>query len=91
MSASNLLRKARPVNLRAARAQLSTLIRSKQLTVFLSNSKPVSYLVSYEDMLDLVEILDELQDKKHLGEIARARKDYAQGKAVSADRLLATL
>ncbi len=63
MSANNLLRKAKPVNVREAQAQLSKLIRSKS------------------------ETLDELKDKKLLGEIERARKEYAQGKAVPAERL----
>lgn len=53
----------------------------------LSHGKPVSFLVSYEDMLNLVEALDELKDKKLLGEIKRNRKEYAQGKAVPAERL----
>ncbi len=91
MSAINLLRKAKPVSLREAQSQLSKLIKSKELSVFLSHGKPVSFLVPYEDMLDLVENLDELQDKKLLQEIARARKDYAQGRAVPAERLLAIL
>jgi hypothetical protein len=53
----------------------------------LSHGKPVSFLVPYEDMLDLVETLDELKDRKLLGEIEQARKDYAQGQAVPAERL----
>ncbi|MGZ8381937.1 MAG: hypothetical protein ACXW4C_09610 [Nitrospira sp.] len=52
-----------------------------------SHGKPVSFLVPYEDMLDLVEALDELKDKKLLGEIKRARTEYAEGKAVPAERL----
>ena len=35
----------------------------------LSHGKPVSFLVPYEDMLDLVETIDELKDQKLLGEI----------------------
>ena len=87
MSANNLLRKAKPVNVREAQAHLSKLIRSKSPSMVLSHGKPVSFLVPYEDMLDLVETLDELKDKKLLGEIERARKDYAQGRAVPADLL----
>lgn len=37
--------------------------------------------------LDLVEMLDELKDKQLLRGIARARSDYAKGKAVLAERL----
>ena len=87
MSSTNLLRKAKPVNVREAQAQLSKLIRSKLPSMVLSHGKPVSFLVPYEDMLDLVESLEELKDKKLLGEIARARIEYAQGKAVPAERL----
>ncbi len=87
MGASNLLRNARPVNVREAQAQLSKLIRSKSPSLVVSHGKPVSFLVPYEDMLDLVETLDELKDKKLLGEIERARAEYAQGKQVPAERL----
>lgn len=38
-------------------------------------------------MLDLVETLEELKDKKLLGEIERARAEYAQGQQVPAERL----
>ncbi|MCP9448620.1 MAG: type II toxin-antitoxin system Phd/YefM family antitoxin [Nitrospira sp.] len=88
MRSTNLLRKAKPVNVREAQAQLSKLIRSKSPALVLSHGKPVSFLVSYEDMLDLVESLDELKDKKLLEEIARGRTEYAQGKAIPAERLL---
>ena len=91
MSAHNFLRKAKLVNVREAQAQLPKLIKSKSPSIVLSHGKPVSFLVPYEDMLDLVETLDELQDKKLLQEIARSRKDYAQGRAVPAERLLAIL
>ena len=87
MSSANLLRKAKPVNVRQAQAQLSRLIRSKSPSMVLSHGKPVSFLVPYEDMLDLVETLDELKDMKLLGEIGRARTEYAKGKAVPAERL----
>lgn len=91
MSSANLLRKAKPINVREAQAHLSKLIRSKSPSMVLSHGKPVSFLVPYEDMLDLVESLDELKDKKLLGEIAKARGEYAEGKAVPAERLFKRL
>jgi antitoxin (DNA-binding transcriptional repressor) of toxin-antitoxin stability system len=91
MSAISLLRKAKPVNVREAQAQLSKLIRSKSPSMVLSHGKPVSFLVPYGDMLDLVETLDELKDQKLLGEIKRARSEYAQGKPVPAERLFKKL
>jgi antitoxin (DNA-binding transcriptional repressor) of toxin-antitoxin stability system len=88
MTVVSLLRKAKPVNVREAQAKLSQLIRSKSPSMVLSHGKPVSFLVPYEEMLDLVEMLDELKDTKLLHEIARARGEYARGKAVPAERLL---
>ena len=87
MSATSLVRKAKPVNVRDAQAQLSKLIRSKTPTMVLSHGKPVSFLVPYEDMLNFVDTLDELKDKKLLREIERARIEYGQAKAVPAGRL----
>jgi antitoxin (DNA-binding transcriptional repressor) of toxin-antitoxin stability system len=88
MTVVSLLRKAKPVNVREAQAKLSQLIRSKSPSMVLSHGKPVSFLVPYEEMLDLVEMLDELKDTKLLHEIARARGEYARGKSVPAERLL---
>jgi hypothetical protein len=52
-----------------------------------SHGKPVSFLVPYEEMLDLVDMLDELKDSRLVKEIERARGEYAKGKAVPAERL----
>lgn len=87
MTTASLLRKAKPVNVREAQAKLSQLIRSKAPSMVFSHGKPVSFLIPYEEMLDLVELLDELKDKKLLQEIARARSEYAKGKSVPAERL----
>ena len=87
MSVNNLLRKAKPVNVREAQAQLSKLIKSKSPSMVLSRGKPVSFLVPYDDMLKLVETLDELKDKKLLDEIECARKEYSEGKSIPAERL----
>ncbi len=88
MNRKNLLQKSNVVDVREAQAQLSKLIRSKTPSKILLDGKPMSVLVPYEDMLNLVEVLDELTDDKFLGEIKRARKEYAKGKTVSAEHLL---
>jgi len=84
MSAHDILGKAKSVDVREAQAQLLKLIKSKSFSMVLSHGKPLSFLVPYEDMLNLVETLDELKDKFFFGEISRARKEYAQVKAVPA-------
>jgi len=87
MTTVSLLRKAKPVNVREAQAKLSRLIRSKLPSMVLSHGKPVSFLIPYEEMLDLVELLDELKDTRLVQEISRARGEYTRGKAVPAERL----
>ena len=87
MTTKSLLRQAKLVNVREAQDKLSRLIRSKTPSLVLSHGKPVSFLVPYEEMLDLVEMVDELKDKRLLEEIARARSEYEEGRAVSAERL----
>ncbi len=87
MTVASLLRKAKPVNVREAQAKLSQLIRSKSPSMVLSHGKPVSFLVPYEEMLDLLDMLEELKDAKLLQEIARARGEYASGKAIPVERL----
>ncbi len=87
MTTASLLRKAKPVNVREAQAKLSRLIRSKSPSMVLSHGKPVSFLIPYEEMLDLLEMVDEMKDKTLLKEIARARAEYTKGKAVPAEHL----
>ncbi|GJL55067.1 MAG: hypothetical protein NPIRA02_21990 [Nitrospirales bacterium] len=87
MGAYNLLHKAKPVNVLEARSQLSKLIKSKVPSLVVFRGKPVSFLVPSIDMLDLVEAIDELKDKKLLRQIKRARKEYAIRKSVPAERL----
>ncbi|OGW59297.1 MAG: hypothetical protein A2V83_09995 [Nitrospirae bacterium RBG_16_64_22] len=91
MTARSLLKEARPLNVREAQAGLSWLIRSKKPSMVVSRGKPVSFLVPYEEMLDLLDTLDELKDAGLLDEIARARTEYAEGKAVPAERLLSKM
>jgi antitoxin (DNA-binding transcriptional repressor) of toxin-antitoxin stability system len=87
MTTATLLRKAKPVNVREAQARLSRLISSKMPSLVLSHGKPVSFLMPYDEMLDLVEMVEDLKDQKLLKEIAKARAEYDRGKAVPAERL----
>jgi antitoxin (DNA-binding transcriptional repressor) of toxin-antitoxin stability system len=87
MKAASIQRNPKPVNVREAQARLSRLVKSKLPSMVCSHGKPVSFLVPYEDMLDLLDTLEELKDAKLLKEIARARDEYAKGKSISAERL----
>ena len=66
--------------------------RSSVMSSLPSSSKSPSCVqgterTPYEDMLNLVDTLNELKDKKLLAEIERARTEYRQGKAVPAEKL----
>jgi len=87
VTTKSILRESKPVNVREAQAGLSRLIKMKKPSLVLSRGKPVSFLVPYEDMLDLLEMLDDLKDKTLLEEISRARTEYIDGKEVSAEKL----
>jgi hypothetical protein len=75
MGGTNLLKKAKPVNVREAQAQLPKLIRSKYPCKVFSHGKPVLFLVSYEDMMDILETLDELEGQQLLREVQLAGKN----------------
>ena len=87
MGVKSLLKEAKSVNVREAQAKLSRLIRSKRASLVTSHGKPVSFIVPYEEMLDLLEMIDELKDQRLLEEIVRVRSEYKAGKAVPAERL----
>jgi len=87
MTTKSILRQSKPVNVREAQAGLSRLIRSKKPSLVISRGKPVSFLVPYEEMLDLLEMLDDLKDQKLLEEISLARLEYIEGKEVPAEKL----
>lgn len=74
MTSAALVRKAKPINVREAQARLSQLIGSKMV---MSHGKPVSFLIPYEEMLDLLEMLGDL----------KGRSEYETGKATPAERL----
>ena len=86
-----LLRKAKSVGVREAQAKLSRLIESRSPSIITSHGIPKSFLIAYDDMLDILEVLEELKDKRLIEEIARARREYEEGLSVPAERLFKKL
>lgn len=87
MSTKTLLKEAKPVNVREAQATLSKLISSKAPSLVMSHGKPVSFLIPYDEMLELLDLIEELKDKRLLEQIAEARKAYAKGEEVPVEKL----
>ena len=86
-----LLKKAKSVGVREAQAKLSKLIEASNPTIITSHGVPKSLLISYDEMLEILEVLEELKDKRLIEEIARARKEYEEGLSVPAERLFKKL
>jgi PHD/YefM family antitoxin component YafN of YafNO toxin-antitoxin module len=76
---------------REAQAKLSRLVESKSPAIITSHGIPKSFLISYDDMLEILEVLEELKDKRLIEEIARARKEYEEGLFVPVERVFKKL
>ena len=86
-----LLKKAKSVGVREAQAKLSRLVESSSPAIITSHGIPKSFLISYYDMLEILDVLEELKDRRLIEEIAGARKEYEEGFSVPAERLFKKL
>ena len=80
MTVANALLKARSVGVRNFRDKLSRFIKKHELFIVTEHGEPTSVLMPYEDMLEIVDVLDELQDKETLKTIAEGRKAINAGR-----------
>lgn len=76
--ALNLL-KAPHVGIREFKEKISFLLNKRKTLVLTDHGEPASVLVPYEDMLELLDILDEINDPKVLSLIESGRKSIKQG------------
>ncbi len=92
MSISSSMMKARHIGVRELRLHLSKRLKSKNPLVITEHGTPTKVIVSYDDMLDLVDILDELQDAGTLRAVTRARNAVKKGaKGIAVSRLFRRL
>lgn len=82
MSLATQLLRAEPIGVRELKNKLSAVLRRGKPRIVTERNKPRHVLVPYEDMVELVEILDELSDPRLLKQIAEGRKGYREGKSV---------
>jgi hypothetical protein len=76
--ASDLL-KAPHIGVRELREHLSQKLNSNKTLIVTDHGQPKKVIISYENMLELVDIVDELQDRETL-------KTVLEGKAVISDK-----
>lgn len=79
MTVAKALLKARSVGVRDFRDHASKIIKSHQFYIITDHGRPTRVLLPYNDILEIVDILDELQDKMALKTIAEGRRDIRKG------------
>jgi len=86
MNVSALL-KAKHVGVKSFRTHLSRFIRSQQPYIIMDRTQPQEFVIPYNEMIKLVEMLEELYDPELLKQIAEGRNAYRKGGWVPVSRL----
>lgn len=79
MSISKTLLKARSIGIRNFRNSASKFIGKHQFLVITEHGTPASVLLPYNDVLEIVDILEELEDKKTLKAVTAGRRSIKKG------------
>ena len=79
MAVAGLLR-ARHVGIRELKDHLSELLEEGKPLVATDHGNPKYFLVPYEEMAELVEMMDELSDIRLVSQVKEAREEYRAGK-----------
>lgn len=73
------LLKAPHVGIREFKERASFLLNKRKTLVVTDRGKPTSVLVSYGDMLELLDVIEEINDPKTLSLVEQGRKSIKQG------------
>ncbi len=79
MTISNALLRAKSVGVRNFRDGVSHFIGKHEMFIITEHGNPTSVLLPYNDVLEIVDILEELEDKKVLKLVAEGRRAIAKG------------
>jgi len=80
---------AKRIGVRNFRDGASRFIKKHKPIIITEHGSPESVLLPYNDVMEIVDILDELQDKEALKAVAEGRKAIAKGaKGISASNTL---
>ena len=74
MTIAQAILRAKNVGIRNAKNKLSKLIKKHELWIITEHGTPRSALLPYDDLLDLVDVIDELQDKEAIEAVIDGRK-----------------
>jgi hypothetical protein len=81
MNLASLLR-AEHVGIRDLKIRLSAFLDKNKPLVVTARGKPRHFVVPYEEMLEIVDILEEASDPRLVAEVERARRAYKAGHGV---------
>lgn len=87
MSAVSIVRNGKHIGVRELRQNLSKVVRNHNTYFVTEHGKPVRAVLSYDLLLELLELLEELKDRTLLKEVSLGRKEYKEGGWASSHRL----
>lgn len=79
MTVATALLNAKHIGVRELREHLSNRLKGNKPIIVTDRGVPTKVILSYEDMLELVDILDELQDRSALQTVEEGRRAIKGG------------
>lgn len=79
MTVARALLNARYIGVRELREHLSKRLKDKKAIVVTEHGTPTRVILSYQDVVELIEVLDELQDRSAIQAVQEGRKTVQGG------------
>ncbi len=88
MTVATALLNAKYVGIRDLREHLSKRLKGNKVIVVTEHGTPTKVILSYQDVVELIEVLDELRDQAAIQSVQEGRKAVKAGaKGISVNRL----
>lgn len=88
MTVTTALLNAKYIGVRELREHLSKRLKERKAIVVTEHGAPTKVILSYQDVVELIEVLDEFQDKAALQAVREGRSAVqAGGQGIPVDRL----
>lgn len=88
MTLSQAIIKAPHVGVRDYKAHLSTYLKNASPQIITIHGKPKKIVIEYNEMIELIDILEEFQTATLTNDIKNARNDYKNNKAIKAESII---
>ena len=88
MTVATALLNARYIGVRELREHLSNRLKGNKVIVVTDHGTPTKVILSYQDVVELIEVLDELRDQAAVQSVREGRKAIrAGGEGIPVNRL----